>query len=57
MLVHSDAMNSYGIGLKNGYLGQIDLHEAMKYFKKAAEANNISGMYNYAKGLDKGWGG
>jgi TPR repeat protein len=37
---NSNGINNYGLGLEKGFLGKIDLKEAMKYYKMAADLGN-----------------
>jgi TPR repeat protein len=45
------------VALAEGYTGQIDLVESMKYFKMASDLGDLKGTYNYGRALEEGWSG
>jgi TPR repeat protein len=50
-------MINYGIALTEGYDGNINLPEAMKYYKKSVDLGNSGGMVNYGIALAEGYDG
>jgi TPR repeat protein len=46
-------MNNYGSGFENCFLGQIDLKEAMKYYKMLSDHGDLDGKKNYKRLLSQ----
>jgi TPR repeat protein len=51
-------MVNYGIAHQIGWIdNKVNLSDAMKYFKIAADENNVSTCFNYAITFEDGYGG